>query len=210
MAKKIIGIAFLVSLLIIAGCGGDPQDPSNNGPSLLVNVQPTDSGTFVANGVFLDSTGDQVVNITVNGTAVTSTYTTITGLSAGTTFDIIASNSKIGTIKKTVTIPAKVTNLQADNLEAWVKRSVPTLTLTWDEGNAEYYFINGNSGANLPWRRSPATINQTDSIGILAGNIDSISLVVQGVNITYLTGLGLFPGSKFEVQGPKSDPLQYP
>lgn len=151
--KKLL---FMISLMIIimtltlAGCGGDK--PPTYGPWLRVHVE-AQTNTIVAWG-FLDSDDNTNLNanITVDGILINEQNMTTIPLHEGETFDIIATHSTIGTIKRTFTFPNTVTNVHThQSLADWIARTLPTLTLEWDNGDGDYYFINGHSGANYPW-----------------------------------------------------------
>lgn len=210
--KKLIGVFFLISLLVVAGCSSGGGD--NGGLWLMVIVEPaSDDSIMQAYGILRDvkTHTDLEADITVNGYSVKpSTLINIPELKEGDPVTIIADHPSIGTIVKTFNVPKTVTNVRCDgSLTDWRERIQKTLTLRWDNGDADYYFVyvNGWGVADERWRSSGITIDKTKSDDLIAKNPESVSIRVQGAKYMIINDSRLVSISRFEVRGFSSEAL---
>lgn len=83
------------------------------------------------------------------------------------------------------------------------------MTLSWDNGDADYYwvYVNGWGVADDRWRSSGITIDKTTSDDLIAKNPESVSIRVQGAKCVIFNDSRLAAGSQFEVRGFKSEAL---
>ncbi|HBR29091.1 MAG TPA: hypothetical protein DD789_06580 [Firmicutes bacterium] len=210
--KRYLLILSLIGLLVIAGCDGGSDDSYEEKPWLYVSV---DAGSGGYARAYLKYSGDYIANaIFINGVLNNpDKIEKIPGLEPGSEVRLMAAHTSIGIIERTLTVPATVTDLSCDGgdeaLEAWMRREKPTLTLTFNNGDADYYIVHVNrSGTGgMDWRSSPIIIDKAESDILLPEGTDSVSISVRGVNYTDFDDPKLSFGSQFSVEGFRSEPL---
>lgn len=211
--KKLIRVFFLISLLVIAGCNSG-DDGNGGGLWLMVVVKPASDNSIMQAYGFLHDVNtdtDLEADITVNGRSIKpSTLINIPELKEGDPVTIIANHPSIGTIENIINVPKTVKNVTCDgSLTDWRERTQKTLTLSWENGDADYYWVHVNGwGVTYDhWRSSGITIDKTTSDDLIAKIPESVSIMVQGAKCMIFNDSRLVAGSQFEVRGFKSEAL---
>ena len=206
--KRYLLILSLIGFLIIAGCDRGPDDSYEEKPWLYVSV---DAGSGGYARAYLKYSGDYIANaIFINGVLNNpDKIEKIPDLEPGSEVRLMAAHTSIGIIERTLTVPATITDLSCnggdETLKAWILRKEPTLTLTFNNGDADYYLVNGAGGPK--WSSSPIIIDKAQSDIFLSNRPETVSISVRGVNYTNFDDPKLSFGSQFSVEGFTGEPL---
>jgi hypothetical protein len=225
MSKRwVVCLVLLFWIAVLAGCYAPPPEEQL---WIAVHVAANSGGSFWAYGFLYD--GDNLLSdavITVEGTMVTTNQNSPTPITVTGNIDIIATQSKIGTITKSLAVPTQATGLTcaggASTFTSWVLRTTDTLTLNWTAAtNTDFYMIHVSAhdsghivlvtkystGNNHQWTGTSATLDKATSDSLLNFGVSYNHVAVQVQGYKWLTISEVSDTSVFEVGGVWSSEL---